>query len=198
MAVVARQIRAYPGARVTQYAVTLCANEPTPNTIADTGRNPRVTLDSRRLMTSAPRPDDSACSSLRGGLCDPFPRTQGNSGGNSAGRDTPWPGFRMPLEIQFANHLYACKFRASIPLRMTWRQSRIWLAHGIFLLAGMAGLGCQLVWTRMFLAALGHEMPALVAVVAAFMCGLALGAGLLDRPIGRSRRPAHWFAACKP
>ncbi len=78
---------------------------------------------------------------------------------------------------------------------MTCRQSRIWLAYGIFLLTGIAGLGCQLIWTRMFLAALGHEMPALVAVVAAFMGGLALGAGLLDRPIGRTRRPAHWFAA---
>jgi spermidine synthase len=46
----------------------------------------------------------------------------------------------------------------------------------------------------MFLAGLGHEMPALVAVIAAFMCGVALGAGMLDRPIGRSRRPVRWFA----
>jgi spermidine synthase len=78
---------------------------------------------------------------------------------------------------------------------MTSRRFMIPLAYGVFLLAGVAGLGYQVIWARMLLAGLGHEMPALLAVVAAFMCGLALGAGALDRPIGASRRPALWFAA---
>jgi spermidine synthase len=76
---------------------------------------------------------------------------------------------------------------------MILRNARIPLAYGVFLFAGMAGLGCQLIWARLFLAGMGHEMPSLVAVLAAFMCGLALGAGLLDRPISRSRRPERWL-----
>lgn len=67
------------------------------------------------------------------------------------------------------------------------------LAYGVFLLAGMAGPGCQLIWARMFLAGMGHEMPALVAVIAAFMCGLAVGAWMLDAPISRSKRPVQWY-----
>jgi spermidine synthase len=43
-------------------------------------------------------------------------------------------------------------------------------------LSGAAGLGYQIAWTRMFAVGLGHEMPALLAVVAAFMAGMALGA----------------------
>jgi spermidine synthase len=57
------------------------------------------------------------------------------------------------------------------------RTSRILIAYGVFVLAGMAGLGGQLIWARMFLAGMGHEMPSLVAVVAAFMCGLGIGRG---------------------
>jgi spermidine synthase len=67
------------------------------------------------------------------------------------------------------------------------------LAYALFVLAGMAGLGGQLIWARMFLAGMGHEMPSLVAVAAAFMCGLALGAAVLDRPISTSRNPVRWF-----
>ncbi len=77
---------------------------------------------------------------------------------------------------------------------MTSRRSRIALAYGMFLLAGIAALGYQVIWARMLLAGMGHEMPALVAVVAAFMVGLAAGAWVLDRPISRSRRPARWFS----
>ena len=76
---------------------------------------------------------------------------------------------------------------------MISRTSRILIAYGVFVLAGIAGLGGQLIWARMFLAGMGHEMPSLVAVVAAFMCGLALGAAVLDRPISMSRTPARWF-----
>lgn len=65
----------------------------------------------------------------------------------------------------------------------------------LFLLSGVPALGYQLVWTRLFAVGLGHEMPALLAVVAAFFGGLALGALALDRPISRSPRPGTWYAA---
>lgn len=61
-------------------------------------------------------------------------------------------------------------------------------------LSGIAGLGYQIVWTRMFTAGLGHEIPAVLAVVTAFFSGSALGAWLLDQPICRSRRPGRWYA----
>jgi len=65
----------------------------------------------------------------------------------------------------------------------------------LFLLSGVPALGYQLVWTRLFAVGLGHEMPALLAVVAAFFGGLAFGALALDRPISRSARPGTWYAA---
>lgn len=71
------------------------------------------------------------------------------------------------------------------------------VAIALFLLSGVAGLGYQVAWTRMLAVGLGHEMPSLVAVVAGFLGGLALGSMLLDGPISRSRRPGRWFAACE-
>jgi len=71
------------------------------------------------------------------------------------------------------------------------------LAVALFLLSGVAGLGYQVAWTRMLAVGLGHEMPSLVAVVAAFLAGLALGGLLLDGPVSRSRRPGRWFAGCE-
>lgn len=66
--------------------------------------------------------------------------------------------------------------------------------HGLLLLSGFAGLGYQVVWIRMLSTGLGHEIFAMLAVVAAFFTGLALGAALLDRRIARSRRPGLWYA----
>lgn len=40
---------------------------------------------------------------------------------------------------------------------------------------------------------LGHEMPAVLAVVGSFMGGMALGSAILDRHIRRSRNPALWY-----
>jgi spermidine synthase len=67
--------------------------------------------------------------------------------------------------------------------------------HLILVLSGLAGLGYQMVLARMLGSALGHEIAAVLAVVAAFFTGLALGAYALDGPIRRSRRPGHWYAA---
>ena len=64
----------------------------------------------------------------------------------------------------------------------------------LFFLSGAAGLGCQMVWVRMFAAGLGHEVPALLAVTSAFLGGMAVGAWSLDRRISRSRQAAKWYA----
>ena len=74
---------------------------------------------------------------------------------------------------------------------------RLTLLHVIFVLSGVAGLGYELIWTRAFTVALGHEYPAALAVMAAFFLGLALGAWVLDGAIGRSTRPQVWYAACE-
>ena len=47
--------------------------------------------------------------------------------------------------------------------------------------SGFAGLGYQIVWTEQCSSWLGHESAAVLAVVAAFFGGLALGGLLLDR-----------------
>ena len=63
--------------------------------------------------------------------------------------------------------------------------------------SGFAALGYQIVWTQQAAAWLGHEAAAVLAVVAAFFGGLALGALALGRRIERSDRPARWYAACE-
>jgi spermidine synthase len=65
----------------------------------------------------------------------------------------------------------------------------------LFCLSGAAGLGYQMVWARQFAAGLGHEMPAVLAVVGAFLGGMALGAWTLDGAVSRSARPGVWYAA---
>ncbi|MBK9140010.1 MAG: spermidine synthase [Verrucomicrobia bacterium] len=67
------------------------------------------------------------------------------------------------------------------------------LPHLLLLLSGASGLGCQIVWTRQLTGGLGQELPAVLAVVAAFFAGLALGAALLDRRIVTTANPARWY-----
>ena len=71
--------------------------------------------------------------------------------------------------------------------------SRI-ILHALFFLSGAAALGYQLVWAKMFSTGLGHEMPAVLAIIAAFMVGMALGAAWLDRFIPRDARAGRWLA----
>ncbi len=78
---------------------------------------------------------------------------------------------------------------------MPTRRSLILLTYAVFFGSGVAGLGYQIVWARMFSVGLGHEMPSVFAVIAAFFGGLAIGALLLDKRISRSPVPGHWYAA---
>ena len=63
--------------------------------------------------------------------------------------------------------------------------------------SGFAGLGYQIVWTQQSAVWLGHESAAVLAVVAAFFGGLALGALALGPRIERSRRPLRWYGVCE-
>src|SRR6185436_860824 len=71
------------------------------------------------------------------------------------------------------------------------------LAPLLMLASGFAGLGYQIVWTQQCALWLGHEAAAVLAVVAAFFGGLALGAWALGPSIERSPRPVRWYAACE-
>lgn len=73
-------------------------------------------------------------------------------------------------------------------------RSIAWIFVGILLLSGLSGLGYQVIWVRMLAIGLGHEVLAVLAVIAAFFAGLAVGAWALDRPIARSRHPWVWYA----
>jgi spermidine synthase len=68
------------------------------------------------------------------------------------------------------------------------------LLRGVAALSGVAGLGYELVWTRLLATALGHEMVAALAVLTAFFVGVALGAATLGRAVQRSSRPELWYA----
>ena len=64
-------------------------------------------------------------------------------------------------------------------------------------MSGFAGLGYQIVWTEQFGVWLGHDIVAVLAVVAAFFGGLGLGACLLAKPVAASTRPLAWYAGCE-
>lgn len=63
--------------------------------------------------------------------------------------------------------------------------------------SGFAALGYQIVWTQQSALWLGHEAAAVLAVVAGFFGGLAVGALALGPRIDRSAKPAYWYAACE-
>jgi spermidine synthase len=75
------------------------------------------------------------------------------------------------------------------------RATARWAGLAVACGSGLAGLGYELVWTRMLATALGHELVAMLAVVAAFFVGLALGASVFGSAARRSARPALWYAA---
>lgn len=70
-------------------------------------------------------------------------------------------------------------------------------AYLLMVASGFAGLAYQIVWTQQSTSWLGHESAAVLAVVAAFFGGLALGALTLSSRIERSSHPARWYAGCE-
>jgi len=63
--------------------------------------------------------------------------------------------------------------------------------------SGFAAMGYEIVWTQQSSLWLGHESAAVLAVVAAFFGGLALGGLLLGSRIEHSVRPVRWYAGCE-
>jgi spermidine synthase len=61
-------------------------------------------------------------------------------------------------------------------------------------LSGFAGLGYEMVWTRLFANSFGHEIVAVLGVLAALFSGLAAGSLLLGRRISASAQPGMWYA----
>ncbi|MBC7779419.1 MAG: spermidine synthase, partial [Proteobacteria bacterium] len=74
---------------------------------------------------------------------------------------------------------------------------RLALALGLMVASGFAGLGYQIIWTQQAAIWLGHEWVAVLAVVAAFFGGLAVGALAFGPRIERSAHPARWYAGCE-
>src|SRR5262245_59236421 len=72
---------------------------------------------------------------------------------------------------------------------------RIPIVVAITALSGFAGLGYEIVWTRLLAVSLGHEIVAVLGVLVALFAGLALGSLLAGRRIAASSRPALWYAA---
>lgn len=72
-----------------------------------------------------------------------------------------------------------------------------WAPVALMAASGFAGLGYQSVWTQQCALWLGHEAAAVLAVVAAFFGGLAVGALLLGARIEKSARPLRWYAGCE-
>jgi len=71
---------------------------------------------------------------------------------------------------------------------------RIWAIIGIAGISGFAGLGYEIIWTRMLANALGHELVAVLGVISALFAGLALGSLVPGRRIAASARPALGYA----
>ncbi len=61
-------------------------------------------------------------------------------------------------------------------------------------LSGFAGLGYEIVWTRLLAVSLGQEFIAVLGVISALFAGLALGSLMPGRRIAASARPALWYA----
>ena len=64
----------------------------------------------------------------------------------------------------------------------------------LFFVSGAAGLVYEVVWMQMLAVTLGGTAPAVAAVLAAFMGGLALGSALGGRLVDRFGRPLMWYA----
>ncbi len=87
---------------------------------------------------------------------------------------------------------------ASLPTTPAVRVQSHWpVSLALMFASGFAGLGYQVVWTQQGSLWLGHEAAAVLAVVAAFFGGLAVGAWVFGSRIERSPDARRWYAACE-
>ena len=64
----------------------------------------------------------------------------------------------------------------------------------LFFVSGACGLIYEVVWSRMMMLIFGRSVLAVGTVLAAFMCGLALGSFLLGKYADRNRNPLRLYA----
>ena len=86
---------------------------------------------------------------------------------------------------------------SSRPVEFAAQPPRAQAALGLMVASGFAGLGYQIAWTQQSALWVGHEAVAVLAVIAAFFGGLAIGSLVLGPRIDRSNRPARWYAGCE-
>src|SRR5688572_33216980 len=68
------------------------------------------------------------------------------------------------------------------------------LVMGCFFVSGVAGLIYQIAWARYLSLFLGHSSYAVVAVLVAFMGGLAIGNALFGGIADRAKKPLELYA----
>lgn len=73
-------------------------------------------------------------------------------------------------------------------------QAQSGLAILLMFASGAGGLVWQMVWTAQFGLALGHEIVAVLSIVAAFFGGISAGSLLLAHRVERSLYPGRWYA----
>ena len=82
-----------------------------------------------------------------------------------------------------------------VPLPLVAGRASAGLAMLLMFASGAGGLVWQMVWTAQFGLALGHEIVAVLSVVAAFFGGISAGSFLLAHRLERSLYPGRWYAA---
>lgn len=82
-------------------------------------------------------------------------------------------------------------------LNMSSVRTRRVASLAVMLASGFAGLGYQIIWSEQSSLWLGHESAGVLAVLAAFFGGLALGGLLLGERIEQSAHPVRWYAGCE-
>ncbi|HET7543204.1 MAG TPA: fused MFS/spermidine synthase [Polyangiaceae bacterium] len=82
-------------------------------------------------------------------------------------------------------------------MKPTTEVERRWASLSMMTASGFAGLGYQIIWTEQCSLWLGHESAGVIAVLAAFFGGLALGGLVLGERIERSVRPLRWYVGCE-
>jgi len=80
------------------------------------------------------------------------------------------------------------------PLLPAKAQVHLGFAVLLMFASGAAGLVWQMVWTAQFGLALGHEIIAVLSVMAAFFGGISAGSLLLAQRLERSAHPGRWYA----
>jgi spermidine synthase len=69
--------------------------------------------------------------------------------------------------------------------------------YALIFISGAAGLVYEIIWMRMLSITLGATAPAVAAVLASFMGGLALGAYFGGRAVDKWHNPFIWYAGCE-